>query len=198
MEFLEFDRVWRILSQDDVVTLNGDDPKEVDHLQIDYAEDRPVIRMTFGARDGYTPDVQGAEELSLARSQAGTFVEAILQKLHLAPLLIFPIGKWRAVFNAVSPVLTENELWIALDSAATIKLNTRDPLDFEFRDLHLLRLLIETILEHNEELGQGISLATTSAPLLIEIEPDGGVLLTIGNENMAMEIRSVAEQIASG
>lgn len=198
MEFLQFDPVWRILSQDDVVTLNGDDPKEVDHLQIDYAEERPVIRMTLGAREGYTPDVEGAEKLPISRAQAGMLIEAILHKLHLAPFLVFPIGTWRAVFNAVSPVLTDNEAWIALDSAATIKLNTRDPLEFELRDLHMLRLLIETILEHTDQLGQGISLATTSAPLLVEIEPDGGVLITIGNENLAMEIRSLAEQIAAG
>ncbi|MCH2161479.1 MAG: hypothetical protein MK085_06355 [Phycisphaerales bacterium] len=198
MDFLQFDRVWRTLSQEDVVTLSGDDPHEVEHLQLDYAEERPVIRMLFGARQGHVPDVEGAEHLQVPRTQAGALVEAVLHKLHLTPLLAFPIGRWRPVFNAVSPVLTDNDAWMELDSTATIKLNTRDPLEFELRDFHMLKILIDTILEHTEELGQGISLAATSAPLLIEVESDGGVLLTIGNESLAMEIRAVAEHLSEG
>ena len=198
MEFLQFDRVWQTLSQEDVVTLNGDDPREVEYLQVDYAEERPVNRMLLGPRQGHTPDVEGAEHLQVPRSQAGTLVEAALHKLHLTPMLVFPIGRWRAVFNAVSPVLTENATWMELDSTATIKLNTRDPLEFELRDFHLLKILIDTILQHTEELGQGISLAATSAPLLIEVESDGGVLLTIGNESLAGEIRTVAEHLSEG
>jgi hypothetical protein len=30
------------------------------------------------------------------------------------------------------------------------------------------------------------------APLLVEVEPAGGVLLTIGNESLADEVRAVA------
>ena len=113
-------------------------------------------------------------------------------------MLLFPIGKWRPVFDVVTPALTENEQWMAIDSAATIELNTREPLVCELRDLHLLRAVVEAILEHAETLEQGISIAALQAPLLVEVEPAGGVLLTIGNESLADEVRAVAQAFTNG
>jgi hypothetical protein len=96
------------------------------------------------------------------------------------------------VFDTITPVLTDNEQWVAIDSEATVELNTRDPLICELRDLHLLRAVVEAILTHAETLEQGISIAAVQAPLLVEVEPAGGVLLTIGNESLADEVRAVA------
>jgi hypothetical protein len=193
VDFSEFDRAWRTLSDEDVVTLNGDSPADLEVLQIDYDERRAAHRTIFAAREGHEPDVVDAEILEIPRERAGEVLEHILHKLHIAPLLILPIGRWREVFDVVTPVLAQNEQWMAIDSEATIELNTRDPLVCELRDLHLLRAVVETILEHSETLGQGISIAAIRAPLLVEVEPAGGVLLTIGNEGLADEVRAVAQ-----
>lgn len=193
MEFLDFDRAWRTLSEEDVVTLNGDAPADLDALQIDYDERRNAHRTIFAMRPGHEPDVAEAEFLEIPRERAGEVLEHILHKLHLAPLLILPIGRWREVFDVVTPVLAENEQWMAIDSEATIELNTRDPLVCELRDLHLLRDVVHCLLTHSETLGQGISIAAVQAPLLVEVEPAGGVLLTIGNEGLADEVRAVAQ-----
>lgn len=193
MEFLDFDRAWRTLSEEDVVTLNGDAPADLDALQIDYDERRSAHRTIFSTRPGHEPDVAEAEILEIPRERAGEVLEHILHKLHLAPLLMLPIGRWREVFDVVTPVLADNEQWMAIDSEATIELNTRDPLICELRDLHLLRAVVDSVLMHSETLGQGLSIAAVQAPLLVEVEPAGGVLLTIGNEGLADEVRAVAQ-----
>ena len=197
LEFFEFDRAWRTLSDEDVVTLNGEAPASVDALQIDYDERRSAHRTVFGARDGHQVDVAEAEILEIPRARAGEVLEHILHKLHLAPLLILPIGRWRSVFDVVTPALATNDQWMAIDSEATVELNTRDPLVCELRDLHLLRAVVESVLEHSETLEQGVSIAAVQAPLLVEVEPAGGVLLTIGNESLADEVRAVAEACMS-
>ena len=129
---------------------------------------------------------------------ASEVLEHILHKLHLAPLLILPIAKWRPVFDLVTPALTENEQWISIDSEASIEMNTRDPLVCEPRDLHLLRAVVEVVLGDGEEMAQGISIAAIQAPVLVEVEPAGGVLLTIGNEGLADEVRAVADAFNLG
>lgn len=195
MEFLEFDRAWRTLSEEDVVTLSGESPSELAALQIDYDERRAAHHTIFAARPDHESDVADAEVLDIPRDRAGEVLEHILHKLHLTPLLILPIGRWREVFDVVTPVLVENEQWVEIDSAATVELNTRDPLVCEPRDLHLLRTLVDTVLSAAETLPQGISIAAVKAPLLVEVEPAGGVLLTIGNESLADEVRAVARAL---
>lgn len=192
MEFLQFDRAWKTLSSEEVVTLGGESPTDIEFLQIDYDERRKAHRTVFSSRDGHDLDVEDAELLEVPRKKAGEVLEHILHKLHLAPLLILPIAKWRPVFDLVTPVLAENEQWISIDSEASIEMNTRDPLVCEPRDLHLLRAVVEVVLREGEELAQGISIAATQAPVLVEVEPAGGILLTIGNEGLADEVRAVA------
>jgi hypothetical protein len=193
LEFFEFDRAWRTLSKEDVVTITGEAPASVDCLQIDYDERRSAHRTIFAAREGHEVDVADAEILDIPRERAGEVLEHILHKLHVEPVLIMPIGRWRSVFDVVTPALADNEQWMGIDSEATIELNTRDPLLFELRDLHLLRSVVETVLKHSETLDQGISIAAIQAPILVEVEPAGGVLLTIGNEGLADEIRAVGQ-----
>lgn len=193
MEFLQFDRAWKTLTSEEVVTLGGESPTDIEFLQIDYDERRQAHRTVFATREGHDLDVENAELLEVPREKAGEVLEHILHKLHLAPLLVLPIAKWRPVFDLVTPALTENEQWISIDSEASIEMNTRDPLVCEPRDLHLLRAVIEVILRDGEEMAQGISIAATQAPVLVEVEPAGGILLTIGNEGLADEVRAVAD-----
>ena len=193
MEFLQFDRAWKTLSSEEVVTLGGESPTDIEFLQIDYDERRQAHRTAFSSREGHDLDVENAEVLEISREKAGEVLEHILHKLHVAPLLILPIGKWRPVFDLVTPALTDNDQWISIDSEASIKMNTRDPLVCEPRDLHLLRAVVEAILRDGEEMAQGISIAAIQAPVLVEVEPAGGILLTIGNEGLADEVRAVAD-----
>lgn len=197
MEFLEFDRVWKPLTMGGVVTLSGEPPSAVDCLQLDYEETQPAWRMMFSTREGAEPDVSDAEVLAVPRERAGEAIEHILHKLHFSPLLLFPIGTWRDVFEVVSPALLDNAAWMDIDTSATIKLNTRDPLRIELRDLHTVRAVLDAVLGHATALRQGVSIAALAAPLLIEVDPECGVLLTTGSEHISLEARAVVEHLMS-
>ncbi|MDC0428996.1 hypothetical protein OAL71_00305 [Phycisphaerales bacterium] len=197
LEFLQFDRAWQTLTREEVVTLSGESPADLDTLQIDYDERRTAHRTVFANKPDHEIDVVDAETLSVPREKAGEVLEHILHKLHLAPLLILPIGKWRPVFDLITNALMENEQWMAIDAEATIELNTRDPLMCEPRDLHLLKEMVNVILRDGEEMPQGISIAAVQSPILVEVEPAGGILLTIGNEGLADEVRAVANAFVS-
>jgi hypothetical protein len=197
LEFLQFDRAWQTLTSEEVVTLSGEPPADLDILQIDYDERRSAHRTVFANKPDHDLDVADAEKLSIPREKAGEVLEHILHKLHLAPLLILPIGKWRPVFDLITNALTHNEQWMAIDAEATIELNTRDPLLCEPRDLHLLREMATVILRDGVELAQGISIAAIQSPILVEVEPLGGILLTICNEGLADEVRAVANAFIS-
>ena len=198
MEFLEFTQAWNILSSEEVVTLTGEQPAQVQALQLDYHEDRPAHRILFGMTPGGSSDIEDVEILDIPREKSAEVLEHILHKLHISPLLLFPIGKWRNLFEVVSPNLLENPTWMELDTSATIELNTRDPLHFDFRELHTLTAAINAILLHAETLEQGCSIATTSAPVLVEVDPTSGILITLGNPSLSAEIRSVALHVAEG
>ncbi len=198
MQFLEFERGWEVLKKEGVVSLDGEAPKSVEFLQLDYDESRPAHRIVFSSREGHVCEVHEAEQLNVPRAKAGEVIEHVLQKLHLAPLLIFPIGKWRGFFESISPILVDNPTWMEIDTSATVELNTRDPLGCDSGDFHILTTLIDTILEHGDSLKHGISIAAISAPVLIEVDPDAGILITLGNPNLAEQVRSVAEHIVQG
>ena len=113
LDFLEFDRAWRTLTEEDVVTVTGDPPADLAEMQIDYDERRTAHRTIFAGRPGHEPDVADAEFLEIPRERAGEVLEHILHKLHLAPLVLLPIGRWRSVFDVVTPQLADNEQWVA-------------------------------------------------------------------------------------
>ena len=195
MEFLEFAHAWEILAREGVVTLSGEEPLSGDHLQLDYDESQPAWRMMFGMREGFEPDINNVETLASPRDRAGEVLTHILHKLHISPVFLFPIGVWRDVFDVATTSLLENPEWMELDTASTVKLNKRDPLRVELRDLATVQSLIDALLANAIALKQGISIAAIAAPLLFEIDSDGGVLVTAGSENLATEIKMITEAL---
>lgn len=195
MEFLEFAPAWKNLASEEVVTLTGEPPEALSNLQFDYSEDQNAHRILFGTHPGHVSEINDVEILDVPRARAAEVLEHILHKLHLSPLLVFPIGKWRSLFEVVSPVLLDNPTWMDIDTSATIELNTRDPLHFDMRELHTLTAVNNAVLEHAETLEQGFSITTISAPVLVEVDPTSGILITLGNKNLAVEVRSVAEHV---
>ena len=152
--------------------------------------------MLFGLHPGGESDIEDVEILDIPREKSAEVLQHILHKLHISPLLLLPIGKWRNLFEVVSPNLLDNPTWMELDTSATIELNTRDPLHFDFRELHTLTAAVNAILMHAQTLEQGCSVATTAAPVLVEVDPTSGVLITLGNPSLAAEVRAVAEHEA--
>ena len=115
-------------------------------------------------------------------------LEHVFHKLHLSQMILMPVGKWRKVFDAVAFSLADNEEWQAVDTAATVVLNTRDPLLAEPVDFHTITALIRALLSDAEDPDQGLMITTTTAPLMVEIVPDGAIRVSIGDPVLADEV----------
>jgi hypothetical protein len=115
-------------------------------------------------------------------------VDHVLHKLHHSQMLLIPVGKWRSVFDVVAFSLAANEEWQRIDAAATVELNSRDPLLADTGDLHLLCDLAKALLADSEKPDQGLMLIAVGQPVVIEIVPTGGIRLSFGNQAVADEL----------
>jgi hypothetical protein len=112
-------------------------------------------------------------------------VDHVLHKLHHSQMLLIPVGKWRSVFDVVAFSLAANEDWQRIDAAATVELNSRDPLLADTGDLNLLCDLAKALLADSEKPDQGLMLIAVGQPVVMEIVPTGGIRLSFGNQAVA-------------
>lgn len=136
----------------------------------------------------------GDNTRTLPRAELASALDQILHRLNLTELLLIPIGKWRNVFDAVAFSLAENEAWQEVDAAATVELNSRDPLLCERADFHTLEELVKALMNDAETPDQGFTILSTASPVLIDITPSGFIRITVGNRALADE---VLESVAS-
>lgn len=136
----------------------------------------------------------GAELVEIVSDDMQGVVERILHKLHHNQIILIPVGKWRSIFDAVAFSLAANEEWQAIDAAATVELNSRDPLLSDTGDLHLLCDLLKALMEDSDTPDQGLTVITAGVPIAMEIVPSGGIRMSFGNQAVAEE---VAEACAS-
>ena len=187
MDFCGFEDAWKTLNALGVVKLE----ESTDDLLCAGLDDLDelIILDLLGK-------TQNADSISfpILKEKAADALEAILHRLHLTPILLFPIGRWRKVFEGIGFELAENAAWQEIDSAATVELNTHDPLRCEPGDLHVIRDVLATILRSGTEHGHGITLAALGKPLLIVIEPPGLLRVELFGETLAIEVRELLEQ----
>lgn len=183
MEFVDHDEAIELLREQGIqefplgegrigLALAG---SEVVHLHLACAESTCVPR-------------QGAEVVFIERDRLPGAVEQIIHKLHLQQVLLIPVAKWRKVFDAVAFSMADNEDWQAVDASATLALNRRDPLLCEPLDFHTIPALIKALLADADSPDQGLIITTPAAPFVVEIAPDGAVMISIGNPVLADEV----------
>ena len=187
MDFCGFEEAWKTVNSMGVVKLE----ESADDLLCAGLDDveQLIILDLLG-------ETQNADSISfpIVEERAADALAAILHKLHLTPILLFPIGPWRKVFEGIGFELAENEAWQEIDSTATIELNTHDPLHCEPGDLQVLHDVLATILRCGTEHGHGITVAALGKPLLIVIEPPGLLRVELFGETLAIEVRELLEQ----
>lgn len=160
-----------------------------EHLTRLVMDDSPeVAHLHMACSDSTAAPHEGADVVPVEKDRLPDAVEHLLHKLHLSQVLLIPVGKWRKVFDAVAFSLADNEDWQAVDTAATVVLNTRDPLLAEPADFHTITALIRALLRDAESPDQGLMITTTGAPVMIELIPDGAVRISIGNPVLADEV----------
>ncbi len=149
-----------------------------------------VRQLHLTCRDSECEPRDGAAVVTVERDQLPKAVDNIIQKLHLSQMLLIPVSKWRKVFDAVAFSMVDNQDWQAVDTAATVELNTRDPLLCEPGDFHTVNALVKALFSDAESVEQGLMITTTTAPVMVEIVPQGAVRISVGNAVLADELEA--------
>ena len=181
------------VARDEVIGLLGElgvhevvETQEHTYLELSGNED--IVHLHLAASGGSTPPREGASVILVDAERLAHAVELIIHKLRLNQIILFPVAKWRNVFDAVAFSLAENEEWQAVDTAATVELNSRDPLLCEPGDFRTLNALIQALLKDGEGDDQGLLITTTATPLVVRLVPDGTMLISVGNAVLADEV----------
>ncbi|MAT80066.1 MAG: hypothetical protein CMJ29_00285 [Phycisphaerae bacterium] len=183
MEFISVEEVNELLVQHGIERQSPDD----DHTFLRMV-DESAPRRHLAVPGSEVEPLKGAQVVEFSLESMPGVIDNILHKLHHNQLILFPVGRWRSIFDVVAFSLAENEEWQRIDAAATVELNTRDPLLCDTGDLHLVCELVKTLFHDSESPDQGLLLITAGIPLVMEIVPNGGVRMSFGTEAVAEEV----------
>ncbi len=187
MEFVSYQELGDLLDDYEIEEIAADD----DRVYLSMMDSEGVVRLHLACAETKAQPHEGATVIAVEKERLPKMVAHILNLLHLNQVLLVPVGKWRKVFDAVAFSLASNEDWQDIDAAATVELNTRDPLLCEPADFHTLVALIEALLRDAETPDQGLMLIATGAPVLVELVPDGAVRISLGSQVLADELAEV-------
>ncbi len=184
MEFVAYDEALALLREQGIREVG----EGTDRVSLEFDDSDEVVHLHLSCPDSTCAPHSGANTVTMAKDRLPGAVEHILHKLHLSQILLIPVGKWRKVFDAVAFSLADNEGWQAVDTAATVALNTRDPLLCEPADYHTISALIQALFSDADSPDQGLMITTPAAPFVVELIPDGAVRISVGNPVLADEV----------
>ena len=184
MEFVSHGEAMDLLDEQGVTTIATGEDRQ--YLQIEGGDD--VAHLHIACAESRCEPLGGARRLTVKKDGLPNVVAHLIQKFHMPQILVIPVAKWRKVFDAVAFSMASNESWQEVDAAATVELNTRDPLLCEPGDFHVIEDLVRAILNDAEGPDQGLFLTTTAAPITMEIVPDGAIRISLGNPILADEV----------
>lgn len=188
MEFVEHALTWNRLRKQGVVAAE-DVPGE---LRIDLDDSSAVVTFDVAAHDHPQAASLGPGIRRVPRREFGPIVEGIVHKLKLPETVVVPVGTWRDVLEAVATPMSAHAQWRAIDAAATVELNTRDPLLFGPEHHHLLRDLVDAVAA-GERAAQGIAVVGVDMRIVVEVLPVGQMIVFAGDDHLAHPVRAVIE-----
>ena len=184
VEFVDYDEAMGALREQGLREVP--DGEDLNGLSMDDTHD--VVRLYLEFAEGSCPPHEGTEVVSIDKARLPDVVEHLLHKLHLSQVLLIPVAKWRKVFDVVAFSMADNEDWQVVDTAATVVLNTRDPLLCEPTDFHTINALLKALLSDADSPDQGLMVTTTTAPMMIKLVPDRFVCISVGDPVLADEV----------
>ena len=187
MEFISKDEVAELLRSHGIDQSSQDE----EHVYCSMSNEVAVSHCHLSIAGSEIEPRSGAAVVEIAEDDVVGVIDSILHKLHHNQIIIIPVGKWRSIFDVVAFSLASNEEWQAVDAAASVELNTRDPLLAESSDLHLLCDLVKALMQDSDQPDQGITMITAGVPVALELVPAGGVRMSFGNQAVAEEIAEV-------
>jgi hypothetical protein len=165
-----------------------------DRVHLKMRDGDGVVHMHLACPESGAKPRNGARVKPVTKDQLPCVLESMIHRLHLNQVVLIPVGRWRKVFDAVAFSMAQNaskqvrDDWVEFDAAATVELNTRDPLLCDPGDFHTLMALIKSLLSDADSPEQGLLLVATASPVLVELVPDGAVRVSLGSQVLADEL----------
>ena len=184
MEFIDYGETLQLLREQGI----HEAPEGEERVCLELGGGQGVVHLHLACSESASCPHDAAEVVPLDKDRLPGTVEDIIHKLRLSQVLLIPVSKWRHIFDAVAFSMASNEDWQAVDTAAAVVLNTRDPLLCERGDFHTISDLVRALLGNADRPEQGLMITTTAAPVMVEIVPDGAVRVSIGNPALADEV----------
>lgn len=190
MEFVDETEVLDILSEMSIKPI-----ADGELVRLSMADNAEAVHLLIQAEGSDAAPSNGVEieTINVPSDELPAIIEHILHALHLNQVVLVPVSKWRAVFDAVAFSMAENEDWQEIDATATIELNKRDPLLCEAGDFNTLIALVRALMSDAEDESQTLILTSTTSPLIVEIVPKGIIRIALGNRVLADEVAEAFE-----
>ncbi|MBL9121128.1 MAG: hypothetical protein JNL80_14555 [Phycisphaerae bacterium] len=196
MEFVGFGEVWSELKARGVVERHRDE--QALELGIDPSR-QPVCVLLGPEGKPIRKAAASTIDIRCDLDHVPAALETVLHKLHLAPLYLIPVGRWREIFDVVSFGLAVHDAWQEIDSQASLQQNGRDPLVCGPRDLHMLREFLRVLIVEGEaDERQGITIAATGQLIVARVEPKRTVQIAVGSATVAGQLRDAAQHFLNG
>jgi len=189
VEFVSESEAFGVLEQFGIIPTP--DPSDADFMPLTMQDQDDAVHVHVTNGESAATPRDGARVVEVEPGRLPKAVEHLIHQLHLSEVLLVPVTKWRAVFDAVAFSMASNEEWSEVDATATVELNRRDPMLFEPADYHTLIDLITALISDGEERSQGLVVVSPAAPVLLEIIPDGAVRMSFGTPALADEVDDV-------
>jgi len=184
------------VSQEEVDSLLGDygideDIEADGRVYLRMIDDEGVVHVHLADKASSAQPLDGARAIPVDKEHLPKTLEHILHRLGVNQALLVPVGKWRKVFDVVAFSLASNAAGQEIDAAATVEMNTRDPLLCEPADMNTVIDLVTALIDNAETPDQGLMMLATASPVLVEVIPDGAVRICVGNQALADEVTEV-------
>ena len=194
MEFVTFTEAWSELERGGVEPVEPSVPSPppppgvLPTLELQLASSADRLRLGR-LEEGFIEE----SVISIDPGRVPEVLDHLLHKLHLAPVVVLPRTRWRAVLDALTFSLAEHRGWQALDAEATLVMNTRDGLVLGPADLRLLRTVLESLLAEARSPEESLLVIPLSASLLIEAIPGepASVRIEIAEAPLAKSVREL-------
>ncbi len=147
-----------------------------------------VVIFGSGVADAEAP---GARRVEASASSLPKLIEGIIHKEHLAEVAVCPAGTWGPIVDLLAFVLAADEHWNEIDAEIALNLRTRNPLMLDGPDLRLCRKIAGTIIEQGEPGTHDFAVVALGAPVAINVEQRGRLVVWCGNPAIADLVASL-------
>ncbi len=174
MEFVQYREVLPGLQEQGLIEAADEDG--LTRLEI---EPQPRLK-TLHLRDPDSRVTPYPDALVLDRPKADLsgILEQALDRIHLAEVLVVPVGQWRDIIDCVAYDLAADEEWREIDALAALHQNTRNALAVTRGETRLLIDMVRSLLANGSSPRQDLAITSDVAPLLVEVFHDGAISLT--------------------